>query len=143
MRGGRFVFDLRMFLLEEEWLSFYIKPEDGLQLPAIMRRLKQTFPVRFNLCVGKKLGRVVRPVPALSVIPALRYAGSHLIASTGDAKLNACFPVSFKAVGLNRRFTVSAAVDNLFDELHEIRPCFPSLAAATTSPPTAKGVRKQ
>jgi hypothetical protein len=33
----------------EERLSFYIKPMDGLQLPAIMRRLKQTFTVRFNL----------------------------------------------------------------------------------------------
>jgi hypothetical protein len=35
--GGRFVFELRGFRLEEEWLSFYIKPADGLQIPAIMQ----------------------------------------------------------------------------------------------------------
>jgi hypothetical protein len=46
---GRFVFELRGFRLDEEWLSFYIKPADGLQLPAIMQWLKQTFSVRFNL----------------------------------------------------------------------------------------------
>jgi hypothetical protein len=46
---GRFDFELRGFRLDEEWLSFYIKPEDGLQLPAIMQWLKQTFAVRFNL----------------------------------------------------------------------------------------------
>jgi hypothetical protein len=31
-----------------ERLSFYIKPADGLQLPAIMQWVKQTFAVRFN-----------------------------------------------------------------------------------------------
>jgi hypothetical protein len=50
---GRFDFDLRGFRLEEEWLSFYIKPADGLQLPAIMQWLKQTFSVRFNLHGGR------------------------------------------------------------------------------------------
>jgi hypothetical protein len=37
----------------EERLSFYIKPADGLQLPAIMQWLKQTFAVRFNRCTGR------------------------------------------------------------------------------------------
>jgi hypothetical protein len=37
--------DLR---LEDDWLSFYIKPEDGLELPAIMKWLKQTFAQRYN-----------------------------------------------------------------------------------------------
>jgi hypothetical protein len=46
--GRRFVFELRGFRLEEEQLSFYIKPADGLQLPAIMQWVKQTFAVRFN-----------------------------------------------------------------------------------------------
>jgi REP element-mobilizing transposase RayT len=45
----RFVFELRGFRLEKEWLSFYIKPAEGLQLPAIMQWVKQTFAVRFNL----------------------------------------------------------------------------------------------
>jgi hypothetical protein len=45
---GRFDFELRGFRLDEEWLSFYIKPADGLQLPAIMQWVKQTFAVRFN-----------------------------------------------------------------------------------------------
>jgi hypothetical protein len=50
---GRFAFELRGFRLEEEWLSFYIKPADGLRLPAIMQWLKQTFSVRFNLYAGR------------------------------------------------------------------------------------------
>jgi REP element-mobilizing transposase RayT len=48
--GRRFAFELRGFALVEEQLSFYIRPADGLQLPAIMQWLKQTFTVRFNLC---------------------------------------------------------------------------------------------
>jgi hypothetical protein len=44
---GRFAFELRGFRLEKEWLSFYIRPA-GLQLPAIMQWMKQTFAVRFN-----------------------------------------------------------------------------------------------
>jgi hypothetical protein len=43
-----FAFELRGLRLVEERLPFYIKPADGLQLPAIMQRLKQTFAVRFN-----------------------------------------------------------------------------------------------
>jgi hypothetical protein len=50
---GRFAFDARGLRLEEEWLSFYIKPEDGLQLPAIMQWVKQTFAVRFNRCAER------------------------------------------------------------------------------------------
>jgi hypothetical protein len=50
---GRFDFELRGFRLEEERLSFYIKPADGLQLPAIMQWLKQTFAVRFNRRGGR------------------------------------------------------------------------------------------
>jgi hypothetical protein len=50
---GRFVFELRGFRPDEEWLSFYIKPADGLQLPAIMQWVKQTFAVRFNRCAER------------------------------------------------------------------------------------------
>jgi REP element-mobilizing transposase RayT len=49
----RFAFELRGFRLEEEWLSFYIRPADGLQLPAIMQWVKQTFAVRFNRCAER------------------------------------------------------------------------------------------
>jgi hypothetical protein len=49
----RFAFELRGVRLEEGWLSFYIKPADGLQLPAIMQWLKQTFAVRFNRGAGR------------------------------------------------------------------------------------------
>jgi hypothetical protein len=51
--GKRFDFELRGFRLDEEWLSFYIKPADGLQLPAIMQWVKQTFAVRFNRCADR------------------------------------------------------------------------------------------
>jgi hypothetical protein len=53
----RFAFELRGPALVEERLSFYIKPADGLQLPAIMQWLKQTFSVRFNLS-GRRTGHV-------------------------------------------------------------------------------------
>jgi hypothetical protein len=43
-----FAFEFRGFALVEERLSFYIKPADGLQLPAIIHWVKQTFAVRFN-----------------------------------------------------------------------------------------------
>jgi hypothetical protein len=46
----RFAFELRGLRLKEKRLSFYIRPADGLQLPAIMQWVKQTFAVRFNLC---------------------------------------------------------------------------------------------
>jgi hypothetical protein len=49
----RFVFELRGFQLVEERLSFYIRPEDGLRLPAIMQWVKQTFAVRFNRGTGR------------------------------------------------------------------------------------------
>jgi hypothetical protein len=34
-------------------VSFYIKPDDGLQLPEIMQWVKQTFAVRFNVVDGR------------------------------------------------------------------------------------------
>jgi hypothetical protein len=49
----RFTFEMREVWLVEEWPSFYIRPTDGLQLPAIMRWLKQTFSVCFNLHTGR------------------------------------------------------------------------------------------
>jgi REP element-mobilizing transposase RayT len=49
----RFVFTVRDLLLEDDWLSFYIKPEDGLELPAIMKWLKQTFAQRYNRLTGR------------------------------------------------------------------------------------------
>jgi hypothetical protein len=30
----RFAFDVRCLCLEDDWLTFFIKPEDGLELPA-------------------------------------------------------------------------------------------------------------
>jgi REP element-mobilizing transposase RayT len=49
----RFVFTVRGLRLEDDWLSFYIKPEDGLELPAIMKWLKQTFAQRYNRLMGR------------------------------------------------------------------------------------------
>jgi hypothetical protein len=44
----RFVFDVRGLCVEDDWLTFYIKPADGLELPAIMKWLKQVFAQRYN-----------------------------------------------------------------------------------------------
>jgi REP element-mobilizing transposase RayT len=53
----RFAFELRGFRLDGERLSFYIRPAEGLQLPAIMQWVKQTFAVRFNRS-AKRTGHV-------------------------------------------------------------------------------------
>jgi hypothetical protein len=50
---GRFGFEMRGLSFDEEWLSFYIKPVNGLQLPKIMQWVKQTFSFRFNVRTGR------------------------------------------------------------------------------------------
>jgi hypothetical protein len=50
--GLRFVFEIRCLRLEGGWLTFYIKPEDGLELPEIMKWMKQTFAQRYNRWAG-------------------------------------------------------------------------------------------
>jgi hypothetical protein len=50
---GLFTFEMRGLSLGAIWLSFYIKPKDGFQLPEIMQWLKQTFAVRFNRRDGR------------------------------------------------------------------------------------------
>jgi REP element-mobilizing transposase RayT len=49
----RFVFEIRALHLEDDWLFFYIRPEDGLELPAIMKWLKQVFAQRYNRREGR------------------------------------------------------------------------------------------
>jgi hypothetical protein len=50
----RFAFEMRGFRLDGKWLTFYIKPVDGLKLPKIMQWLKQTFAARFNVRTGRE-----------------------------------------------------------------------------------------
>jgi REP element-mobilizing transposase RayT len=49
----RFVFEIRALRLEDDWLTFYIRPEDGLELPAIMKWMKQVFAQRYNVLTGR------------------------------------------------------------------------------------------
>jgi REP element-mobilizing transposase RayT len=49
----RFVFKIRGLRLEDDQLSFYIKPEDGLELPEIMKWMKQVFAQRYNVAAGR------------------------------------------------------------------------------------------
>ncbi|MDR0689217.1 MAG: transposase [Spirochaetaceae bacterium] len=49
----RFVFEIRGLCLADDWLTFYIKPADGLELPAIMKWLKQVFAQRYNRAEGR------------------------------------------------------------------------------------------
>jgi hypothetical protein len=51
--GLRFVFEVRDLHLEDDWLTFYIKPEDGLELPKIMKWMKQVFAQRYNVAAGR------------------------------------------------------------------------------------------
>ncbi|MDR0638357.1 MAG: transposase [Spirochaetaceae bacterium] len=50
----RFGFELRGLKLDGASLTFYIKPDDGLELPEIMQWIKQTFSARFNWLTGRK-----------------------------------------------------------------------------------------
>jgi hypothetical protein len=45
---GRFVFEIRGVRLGDDRLMFYIKPAEGMELPAIMKWLKQVFAQRYN-----------------------------------------------------------------------------------------------
>ncbi|MDR2054072.1 MAG: transposase [Treponema sp.] len=49
----RFVFEIRDLSYEGDLLKFYIRPEDGLQLPEIMKWMKQTFAQRYNRWAGR------------------------------------------------------------------------------------------
>jgi REP element-mobilizing transposase RayT len=49
----RFVFEVRGLRLEDDWLTFYIKPEDGFELPKIMKWMKQVFAQRYNVAAGR------------------------------------------------------------------------------------------
>jgi hypothetical protein len=51
--GLRFVFEVRSLHLEDDWLTFYIKPENGFELPDIMKWMKQVFAQRFNAMTGR------------------------------------------------------------------------------------------
>jgi REP element-mobilizing transposase RayT len=48
-----FPFEVRGLCSEADRMSFYIKPEDGLELPAIMQRMKQVFAQRYNALTGR------------------------------------------------------------------------------------------
>jgi REP element-mobilizing transposase RayT len=51
--GLRFTFEIRGLRLEDDRLAFYIRPEDGLELPDIMKWMKQVFAQRFNVAAGR------------------------------------------------------------------------------------------
>jgi hypothetical protein len=51
---GRFKFEMRGLVFDEEWLAFYIKPVNGFQLPKIMQWVKQSFSLRFNVRRGRE-----------------------------------------------------------------------------------------
>ena len=49
----RFTFSVRGLRLQDDRLTFYIKPEDGRELPEIMKWMKQVFAQRFNAAAGR------------------------------------------------------------------------------------------
>ena len=49
----RFAFQVRGLHFDADRLTFYIKPENGMELPAIMQWLKQTFAQRYNALTGR------------------------------------------------------------------------------------------
>jgi REP element-mobilizing transposase RayT len=51
--ADRFAFEIRGFRLSEDWLTFYIKPQEWRELPAIMKWMKQVFAQRYNRGEGR------------------------------------------------------------------------------------------
>jgi hypothetical protein len=49
----RYVFEVRRLHIEGDLLMFYIRPEDGLELPEIMKWMKQSFAQRYNREAGR------------------------------------------------------------------------------------------
>jgi REP element-mobilizing transposase RayT len=49
----RFTFEIQGLSFKGDLLKFYIRPEDGLQLPDIMKWMKQTFAQRYNRETGR------------------------------------------------------------------------------------------
>ncbi|MDR2053983.1 MAG: transposase, partial [Treponema sp.] len=49
----RFAFEIQGLSFEGDLLKFYIRPENGLQLPDIMKWMKQTFAQRYNRWAGR------------------------------------------------------------------------------------------
>jgi hypothetical protein len=54
---NHFVFEIRGLRLADDLLSFYIKPADGFELPWILKWIKQTFAVRYNL-LAERTGHI-------------------------------------------------------------------------------------
>jgi hypothetical protein len=50
---ARFGFEVRGLCLEDDGLALFLKPADGLELPAIMKWVKQTFAARSNRRDGR------------------------------------------------------------------------------------------
>jgi hypothetical protein len=48
------MFEVRGLQLAEDGLRFYIKPADGMELPIIMKWLKQVFAQRYNRAEGRE-----------------------------------------------------------------------------------------
>jgi hypothetical protein len=49
----RYGFEFRLLRLEDDWLTFYVRPVDGFELPEIMKWIKQVFAQRFNGIDGR------------------------------------------------------------------------------------------
>jgi iron complex outermembrane receptor protein len=69
---------------------------------------------------------VYNPIPALSLIPGLQYVAARWADSSAETELDGYCLVNLKAVyEINKYLSVSAAIENIFDTLYEIRAFFP------------------
>jgi iron complex outermembrane receptor protein len=69
---------------------------------------------------------VLSPIKALSIIPQLQYVGARYIDTKGEETMDGYVLVNLKAsYDINRHFSASLSVENIFDVLYEIRPYFP------------------
>jgi REP element-mobilizing transposase RayT len=82
---GRFDFAILGLRLEDDWLRFYIKPADGLELPAIMQWMKQTFAQRYNRLAGR-IGHIWGDRYWSRILDGEPELGEEVSAAAGEGK---------------------------------------------------------
>jgi hypothetical protein len=70
----RYACELRGLSFSGPWVSFYIKPADGFELPVIMQWGKQTYAVRYNVYDGRT-GHIWGDRYESGILPGSRRSG--------------------------------------------------------------------
>jgi REP element-mobilizing transposase RayT len=123
----RFTVEIQGLRFEGDLLTFYIRPEDGLQLPDIMKWMKQTFAQRYNRAMGRTghiwgdryWSRILAGEP-----PEEGTGGRAEALATGDRPPR----------GTGGRAEASANGDRPLRGKNKAAPCFPPISPRPAAP---------